>query len=363
MARFLRRRDEKINKPPGSLIYLSGDELQTAVETDVKIHLFDYNKTQLNEMLVPDLSSCQKVLQDESTIAWIDLEGLTDLEAVKEIGKVFEIDPLYLEDVLNTDHRPKAEDLSDLLFVIIKSVSFDKDRSAQHRVRTEQISLFLGDKFVISFHEKKSAIFDPVKERIRKSKGKVRSQEAAYLFYALADVIVDNYFQVVETLGAEIEEFDLKLMNSLTQDDLIYLNKLKSEALFLRKSISPLRETLQQILRSDREDISEKTRMYLGDTLDHVIQVSDAVEYYREMIVGLSDVALSVSSRELNQTMKILTVFTTIFIPLTFLSSIYGMNFKYMPELQWKYGYYVFWGIMGVIAIIMFIFFRRKRWI
>lgn len=363
MARFLRRRDESINKPPGSLIYLNSDESKKPIDADVKIHLFDYNKETLTELLIPDLSSCQDHLQDESTIAWMDVEGLTDLEVVKEIGKVFDIDSLYLEDVLNTDHRPKAEDLSDFLFVIIKSVSFNKDRSAQRRVQSEQISLFLGDQFVISFHERKSPIFDPVKERLRKAKGKIRTQEAAYLFYALADVIVDNYFQVVEMLGSEIESFDLKIMDSLNQDDLYYLNKLKSEVLFLRKSIVPLKEALQQTLKSDREDISERTRVYLNDTLDHVIQVSDAIESYREMIVGLSDVALTVSSRELNETMKILTVFTTIFIPLTFLSSIYGMNFVNIPELGYKYGYFVFWGIIGLIAIGMLIFFRRRRWL
>lgn len=360
MARFLRKRDASVHQPPGTLVYLASDEHAAGPE-DVKIHLIDYNKERLEEVLVPDLSSCQPFLQDESTIAWVDVEGLKDLEVVREIGKAFEIDSLYLEDVLNTDHRPKAEDLADLLFIIIKSVSFDKNR--HRRVRFEQISLFLGDQFVISFHERKSSIFESVKERLRKAKGKLRSQDADYLLYVLMDVVVDNYFQVVETLGSEIETLDLKLVHSSTREDLERLNQLKSEILFLRKSIFPIRETLQQILRSEREDISSRTRVYMGDTLDHVIQISEAVDSYRDMISGLAEVARTVSNRELNETIKILTLFTTMFIPLTFLSSIYGMNFKYMPELEWRYGYYLFWGVIIVVAITMFIFFRKRRWI
>jgi magnesium transporter len=360
MARFLRKRDESINKPPGSLIYLGSDGAPSSGD-DVKIHLFDYNESQLNEMLIPDLSASQEQLQNEETIVWIDVEGLSDIDVVKEIGKVFEIDPLYLEDVLNTDHRPKAEDLSKYLFIIIKSVHFDPQ--LVRRVRFEQLSLFLGDKFVISFHEKKSPIFEPIKARLRKAKGKIRSMEAAYLFYALTDVIVDNYFQVVERLGAEIEELDLKLVHSYSQNDLEDLNRLKSEILFLRKSIWPLRETLSQILRSDREDISEKTRVYLRDTFDHVVQLTETVESYREMLSGLYEVARTVSNRELNETMKILTVFTSIFIPLTFLSSIYGMNFKYMPELTWHHGYLMFWGLIFGIAVLMFWFFKKRKWI
>ncbi len=361
MALFLKKRDKKINKPPGSLIYLGDDEASFIGDGDVKIHLIDYNRDQINEMLIPDLSAAQVHLQNESTIVWIDVEGLSDLEVVKEIGSAFDIDTLYLEDVLNTDHRPKAEDLSKFLFIILKSVFFDK--KLDRRVRFEQMSLFLGDKFVISFHEKKSPIFEPIKERLRKAKGKIRGLEAAYLFYALTDAVVDNYFQVVETIGAEVEALDLKMVQSYDKEDLEILNQLKSEVLFLRKSIFPVRETLTQILRSDREDISEKTRVYMGDTLDHVIQVTEAIESYREMISGLSDVARTVSNRELNETMKILTVFTSVFIPLTFLSSIYGMNFDHMPELHWKYGYYMFWGAIFVIAVVMFMFFRRRKWI
>jgi magnesium transporter len=294
------------------------------------------------------------------TVTWINVDGLHQVEILEKLGEYYGFHPLMLEDILNTDQRPKMEDYGKYIYIVLKMLSY-MDNS--NEIVTEQISLILGPNFVISFQEKKGTVFNPIRERIRNDKGRIRKMGSDYLAYSLLDLIVDNYFIIMEKLGEKIEFLEEEVVTHPTPETLQTIHHLKREMIFLRKGVWPLREVVSGLERGESSLIKESTRIYLRDVYDHTIQTIDTIETYRDMVSGMLDIYLSSISNRLNAVMKVLTIIATIFMPLTFLAGIYGMNFKYMPELEWRWGYLMFWLIMIGIGAFMLIYFKKKRWL
>jgi magnesium transporter len=298
--------------------------------------------------------------RDTSTVTWINIDGLANTDVIEKIGRYFSIHPLILEDLLNTSQRPKMEDLEDYLYLNLKMLMLP---GAIGEIKVEHVSFIIGKNYLISFQESIGDVFDPVRERIRKDGGRVRKNGPDYLAYALIDNIVDNYFLVMEKIEEWVEALEEELVVNATQETLPKINRLKKDMLFLRKSVWPLREMILTLERSDSPLIRDDTRIYLRDVYDHAIQVIDTLETFRDMVSGMIDIYLSSLSYKMNEIMKVLTLIATIFIPLTFVAGVYGMNFRYMPELYWEYGYYAVWGIMIAIVAIMLAYFRDRQWI
>jgi len=252
------------------------------------------------------------------------------------------------------------EDYGDYIFVVLKMLYPGENKD---EIEAEQVSLILGSNFVISFQEREGDVFDPIRDRIRKNKGRIRKAGADYLAYALLDAIVDNYFLILENVGEKIEDTEQQLATNPSPETLQYIRELKNEMIFLRKSIWPLRELINGLERCESTLIHESTGVYLRDVYDHTIQIIDTVESYRDMISGMVDIYLSSISNKMNEVMKVLTIFASIFIPLTFIAGLYGMNFEFMPELTWHWGYFALLGFMVSVGVSLVVYFRRKRWL
>jgi len=277
------------------------------------------------------------------------------------MGTQFGLHPLILEDILNTTQRPKIEDMGNYIFVTLKALHIKNDTGAE--IEVEQISLVLGSDFVLSFQEQAECIFNTTRERIRSNKGRIRKMGADYLIYALLDTIVDDYFIVLEWIDEKIEDLEEELVAEPTTETLQAINNLKRVMVFLRKSVWPLREIIGQLERRESVLIQDETNIYLRDLYDHTIQVIDAIETFRDILSGMMDIYLSIVSNRMNEVMKVLTVISTLFIPLTFIVGVYGMNFKFLPELEWRWAYPMVWLVMIVISALMIMYFRKKRWL
>jgi magnesium transporter len=289
------------------------------------------------------------------------VEGVHQVEVVEKLGNCFGLHALVLEDILNTDQRPKMEVYGDYIYIVLKML-YGGD--VNHPMETEQVSLILGLNFVISFQEgKEGDVFDPVRERIRSGKGLIRKMGSDYLAYSLIDMIVDSYFLILERLGEKIELLEEELMKDPTHKTLQEIRKFKNEMIFVRRVVWPLREVISGLERKESPLVKETTEIYLRDVYDHTVQVMDAIEVYREMLSGMLDIYLSSVSNRLNSVMKVLTIIATIFMPLTFIAGIYGMNFKYMPELEWRLGYLGVWLVFVIVGVSMLIYFRKKKWL
>ncbi|HHT9120054.1 MAG TPA: magnesium/cobalt transporter CorA, partial [Candidatus Hypogeohydataceae bacterium YC41] len=339
---------------PGTLIHIGEKKTE-----EVKIRIIDYDETQFLEKEVKTVEECLP-FKDTPTVTWIDIIGIHRLDIIEKVGSYFGLHPLTAEDILNTDQRPKMEDFGNYLYVVLK-ILFYNDK--KNEIVSEQISVIVGQNFVISFQEIETNIFNPLIERIRTEKGHIRRLGADYLAYSLLDSIIDNYFVILEKLGENIELLEVELVTHPTHETLHTLHNLKREMIFLRKSVWPLREVINGMQRGESSLIKDSTRIYLRDVYDHTIQVIDSIETSRDMLSGMLDIYLSSISNRLNAVMKVLTVIATIFMPLTFLVGVYGMNFKYMPELEWKWGYFAVLGVIAIIAISMLICFRKKKWL
>jgi magnesium transporter len=297
--------------------------------------------------------------RDTPPVTWINVDGLHELKVVEKIGAHFGIHPLVLEDIVNTGQRTKVEEFDDYIYIVIKMLVFDE--TADH-IAAEQISLVLGPHFIFSFQEKEGDVFDFVRERIRKARGRIRKSGCDYLAYALIDAVVDNYFDVLEKMAEKIESIESQLLENPTPQLLEGIHHLKREMIFFRKQVWPLREVTNSLIKDPSELIRESTHIFLRDVYDHTIQVIDTIESFRDVLSGLSDLYLSTVSNRMNEVMKVLTIIATIFIPLSFFAGIYGMNFEFMPELKWRWSYPVFWVILVVIFAAMLIWFSRKKW-
>jgi len=350
-----KKRSRKAGMPPGSLVHIGEKKQEQA-----RITLLDYDQGQVQEREVKDIAECFP-FKDSPTVTWINIDGLHDVEVIERLGGHFNLHPLILEDILNTSERPKIEDYGDYLFAVLKVFLGNLPGGREERV--VQVSIILGRNFVLSFQEKTNPIFDAVKERIRRGKGRLRRSGADYLAYALIDSIVDSYFAVLERFGEETEELEEALVADPKREILQRIHTLKGEMIFLRRSIWPLRDVVNTMERLETPLITAATDIFLRDVYDHTIQVIDNLETYRDILSGMVETYLSSVSNRMNEVMKVLTIIATIFIPLTFLAGVYGMNFKFMPELEWKYGYFIVWGVMVAAGAAMIIYFKRKNWL
>ena len=354
MRRLIRKRSEKAGLPPGTLVYVGEKKVE-----NVKITIIDYDETQITEKEAAAIEECFP-FKDKPTVTWINIDGLHEVDIIEKLGNHFGLHPLLLEDILNTEQRPKMEESENYIFFVLKMIfSVDEDKE----IKAEQVSLILGHNFVISFQEREGDVFNPVRDRIRKSKGRIRKVGADYLAYALLDAIVDSYFSVLENVGEKIEDTEQQLTLNPTTQTLQLIRKLKNEMIFLRKSVWPLRELISGFLRLETSLVQQATGVYIRDVYDHTIQVIDTIESYRDMISGMLDIYLSSLSNKMNEVMKVLTIFASIFIPLTFVAGVYGMNFENMPELKWQWGYFGLLGFMALIGITLVLYFKRKKWL
>jgi magnesium transporter len=354
MKKPIKKRSKKAGLPPGTLIHIGEKKIES-----VRITLIDYDEQNFQEKQVPNIEECFR-FKATPTVTWINIDGLHDVELIEKLGKHYDLHPLILEDILNTDQRPKFEDFDKYVFIVLKMLSYSDEYQA---VEAEQISLVLGANFVISFQERVGDVFMQVRDRIRNSKGRVRKMGPDYLVYTLMDAVVDNYFVILEKLGEKIESLEEELVTDPTQKTVRQIHDLKRGMIFLRKSVWPLREVISSLQRTESSLINESTGIFLRDVYDHTIQIIDTIESFRDMVSGMHDIYLSSISNKMSSVMKVLTIIATLFIPLTFIAGVYGMNFRYMPELGWRWGYPLVGLIMLVVAISMLTYFRKKKWV
>lgn len=291
---------------------------------------------------------------------WLVLSGLQDISALEAVGKELNLHSLVQEDILNTLHRPKLEDFDDYIFVVLKVLRFNRK---EQEVEVEQVSAVLTGKGVASFHEGEGGVLAPIFEHLLKGKGRIRKMGADYLLYVLMDTVVDHYFLALESMGEEIDKLEDQLLANPGEDIQNDLHFMKQELAILRRMVLPLREMANELLRTDSSLITDSCQAYLRDLYDHIAQVIETADIYREMLNGLRDLYLSQVSSRMNEVMKVLTIIATIFIPLTFIAGIYGMNFELMPELKWKWGYFIVWGVMLLTTAGMIVYFKRKKWL
>lgn len=353
MKRHLKKRSEKTGLPPGSLVYIGPKKSET-----VNISLFDYTVTEIEERLLitPEESS---EFKNKNSITWINIDGIHQIEVLKTFGQLFELHPLMLEDIANSEQRPKVDYYGDQVFIVLKMLSYDQEHEA---IESEQLSLVLTANFTLSFQEKPGDVFDPIRERIRSAKSRIRKESVDYLVYSLIDTVVDNYFSVLEALSNRLELLSEEMIKNPKPIILHKLHHLKRQILFVRKCVWPLRDLLGTLTKEKPALFKESTLLYLRDIYDHSIQIIDTIESFREMLASMVDIYLSNINIKTNDIMKVLTIITTIFIPLNFIAGIYGMNFDYMPELTWRWGYPVTLSIMAVSVIGMLWLFRKKKW-
>ncbi|TND08583.1 MAG: magnesium Mg(2+) and cobalt Co(2+) transport protein CorA [Bacteroidetes bacterium] len=348
---------EKSGTPPGTLVYFGKD-----TKEKVSITLIQYDEQEYFERDFSDFDECMNHT-DNGKVKWINVDGIHDTAIVESIGTRFNIHPLTLEDIVNTMQRAKVEDYDNYIACIMKMV-YENPKIKKKLVSEQLVIILLNDNTLISFQEADGGdVFDQIRNRLRQGKGRIRKQKADYLAYTLMDSVVDSYFSVLEMIGDELEDIEDLLLKSPDNGVLRRLHQIKREVIYLRKSVWPMREMVNNIERSETRLFSESTGIYLRDVHDHTIRVIDTIETYRDLLAGMMDIYLSSISNRMNQVMKTLTIITTIFVPLTFIAGVYGMNFKHMPELETKAGYFVVWGIMIAIAAGLLIYFRKNKWL
>ncbi len=344
-------RPKEKGAPPGTLFY-TGEQ-----SGRVKITLIEFTEQEFFEKEFYDFAECIRFMRPDM-IKWINVEGVHDVQLIETIGKHFNLHPLTLEDIVHIDQRPKFEDYEHYLLSVMKMIMYDTE------AHSEQLSLVLQENIVISFQEPQGGdAFDVIRLRLRQGKGRVRKNGADYLFYALMDAVVDWYFNAVEKIGDKISDVEEEIMNDPQRESLLQLYHLKREVIYLRKQVWPVRDLISNLIRCESPFITANTQIFLRDLHDHSTRIIDAVETYRDLLSGMMDIYLSTNSNKMNEVMKVLTVMSSVFIPVTFIAGVYGMNFDYMPELHSAYGYIVVWLIMLTVIGGLLYYFRRRKWI
>ena len=340
--------------PPGSLVHVGE---KTTAKT--RITLIDYDAEQFQEKELTSIEECFP-FKDKPSVTWLNIDGIHDVDLIEKIDSHFGIHPLVLEDIVNTTQRPKMEDYGEYIYIVFKMLEYDAKLEDIH---PEQMSLILGSNYLISFQEKEGDVFNVIRDRLRQNKGRVRKMGADYLAYCLMDTAIDDYFVVLERLGEQLESVEFRLMTNvhtaLTED----IHYFKREMLFLRKHIWPLREMISNLQKSESKLIKKTNAIFLRDAYDHTIQVMDTIESYRDLLSGMQDIYLTSINNRMNEIMKVLTIISTIFMPITFIASIYGMNFKHMAELESPWGYPAALTVITLVAFAMLAYFKRKKWI
>ena len=344
---------KKIGQIPGTLIYTGEKASNLAIE------VFDYNSDKFEEK---ELSRIEDAFIYKSTdsITWININGLSHINDIEKIGNHYNLHPLILEDIVNTTQRPKIDEYDDYMFVVIKMLYYNTEEN----IISEQVSFILGENYVLTFQEADGDVLETVRDRIRFGKGRIRGLGSDYLLYALIDSVTDHYYSIIEKMGDKIEDLEDNLFNGQTQNEISQqIQDLKRELLKVRRAIFPLREIINRIEKTEHKLILDKTLHYFRDIYDHIIQVTENIDIYREMVWSLMDMYMTAISNKMNEVMKVLTIIATIFIPLTFIAGIYGMNFDNIPELHYKYSYFILWIVMILLFIGMLFYFKRKKWL
>ena len=353
-SKFFKKTSTKAGMSPGTLVHVGEQKIETT-----RISLMNYDQDRLEEKELKRIEE-SFVYKDTSPVSWINIDGLHEVEIIGKIGTHFSIHPLILEDIVNTGQRPKIEDFEDYIYLVFKMLKFDEKTS---HIASEQLSLILGPHYLISFQEAEGDVFNFVRERIRKGRGRIRKSGPDYLTYALVDAVVDYYFLILEKVGEKIEQLEEKLQSEPTPEILQNIHDLKREIIYFRKQVWPVREVLSTWQKTESALVQDANKVFISDVYDHTIQVIDTIESFRDIISGMMDLYLSTVSNKMNEVMKVLTIMATIFIPLTFVAGIYGMNFKFMPELEWKWSYPVLWILLIIIFFGMMLYFKRKKWL
>ncbi|MBA3664588.1 MAG: magnesium/cobalt transporter CorA [Bacteroidetes bacterium] len=341
-----------IGAPPGTLFY-NGEQ----TDEKIKITLIEFNETEYIEETFYDLTECLSHVKP-NMVKWINVEGVHDTAMIEKMGKFYNLHPLTMEDVVHIDQRPKFEDYDDYVLTIMKMITYENE------VNAEQLSLVLLKGTVISFQEPQGGdAFDIIRNRLRQNKGRVRKLKADYLFYALMDAVVDWYFTAIEKIGDKLELIEERIIADPTKESLVNLYNLKREVIYLRKQVWPLRDMINNLIRTENDLITDNTQIFLRDLQDHTARIIDTVETYRDLLGGIMDIHISTNANKMNEVMKVLTIMSTIFIPVTFIAGVYGMNFDNMPELRTQNGYYITWGVMLTIMLGLVYYFKKKKWL
>jgi len=344
----------KSGLPPGSLVHIGNVH-----EEDTRISVVKYSDDHVHEQAIDSIADLTAIA-DHDAVTWINIDGLKNVALIESIGLHFNIHPLVLEDILNTHQRPKIEQYDGYLYFVLKDLSLAQDHFS---VRHAQVSVLLLDGYVITFNEKEGAGFELLKRRIENNQGRLRRMGTDYLAYAVLDVIVDSYFKLQDRLDEIVESVEDELLNHPGTQTLAKIQRIKRELIYVRRAVAPLREMLNAVLRSDSPLIQDATQIYFRDINDHVLRITETMDSYREMATALLEIYISSVSNKTNEIMKVLTVFASIFIPLTFIAGIYGMNFEYMPELKWRWAYPTLWVAFITIPIIFLVYFKKKKWL
>lgn len=354
MTKTAAKISKKAGMPPGTLVHIGKKKSETT-----KLTVMDYDAMTLTETIFPNPEDCFQFKNTE-TVSWINIDGLHNTDFIASIGDHYELHHLLVEDILNTRHRPKVEEFENYIFLTLKMLGISKNGDS---IISEQVSFVLGNNWVLSFQEQEGDIFDALRLRLRENKGTIREQGADYLLYRLVDTVVDNYFFVTEHLSESIDKLEEEVLKSPNTASLQQIQKMKRLVANMRKSTLPLREAIFSLEKDENTLIKATTRRYLRDVYEHIFHINDSFESQRDMLASIMDLYLSGISNKMNEVMKILTIIATIFIPLTFIAGLYGMNFDNMPELHWKFGYFIILGAMLIVFIIMLLYFKRKKWL
>jgi len=353
MARFLKKREKTRGEIPGTPVFIG-----TQKTDRVRLQLIEYNSTRLAEHTPENVEELGRWLPVEQT-TWLNVDGVHDVDAIHRIAELLKLHPLVLEDIVNTDQRPRVEEYDDCLFLAFKMLSWDETERA---VTSEHLSAILKGDLLITFQERPGDVFDPVRERIRKHRGRVRDSSTTYLLYILLDTLADNYTYLVERLGEQIEDLEEDVLGNTDSDVLKRIFAYKGEMNFIRKAVRPVRECAMQLVKLESDLVDPEVDAYWRDLLDIVTQASEAIDTYREMLSDQLGIYHSSVSTRLNDVMRVLTLFAAVFIPLTFVAGVYGTNFPYVPIFQLRYGYFIFWGVLVAITAVTVWFFKRKKW-
>lgn len=362
---------QKSGLEPGTLVHVG-----EVHEQEQSISVISFNEIRMEKIHVNSIEELVPY-KTTDTITWVIINGLSDTSIIDAIGKYFDINYLVLEDILNTNQRPKFEEFDDYLFIVFKSIHVIQNdltttgkknqrksslRRSKFKIKYEQISLLVLDKFIFTITEKHVAHLDSIISRLENNKSQVRSLGADYLAYVILDAVVDEYFSLPDIFDELMDSIESELLSQPSNDTLMLIQKVKRELIFLRRSVSPMRELLSALLRSDSKFLERRMKNYFSDVYDHVTRITEGIDTYRDLITGMLDIYLSSVNNRMNETMKVLTIFTAIFSPLTFLCGVYGMNFDYMPELKWHWGYPAIWCLFVIIPLIMIGFFKKNKW-
>jgi magnesium transporter len=360
MARRVSRISKKLGLKPGTVVYVGAERTEK-----VNINIIDYTETEYQQKIASTAEECF-LFKESPTVSWINVDGIHETQLVERIGAHFGMHPLVLEDIVNTGQRPKMEDGGEYLMVAMKMLYRGKE---DDELKSEQVSVLFGLNWVITFQETGEDVFDIVRQRIMKTVPRVRFMTSDYLAYALIDAVVDYYFIILESIGEQIENLEDEMSEYPKSYSLVTIRNLKKQLIFMRKAVWPLREVISGLERTESKLINPSTEPYLRDLYEHIIQVIDTVETYRDMVSGLLDLYHTGVSNRMNEVMKVLTIFATIFIPLGFLAGVYGMNFDTgispfnLPELGFRYGYLFFWALVIIVTGGLLWFFKRKKWL